>query len=384
MMKGRLDMRCYKVPSTINEGKKEQILRLSLISIIIPTYNERENLERIIDRIFNVLCENELNGEVIVVDDSSPDGTGKLADQLKKQYMLEVLHRKDKRGLSSAVLEGFKIADGDIIGVMDADHSHPPECIPKLVEPIKKGKADMAIGSRYISGGSIINWTTKRKIVSKCATLIARPLTNIKDPMSGFFFLKREVIEGIDFSAKGYKIGLEIIVKGNHKKVIEIPYTFRDREVGKSKLNPKEYLNYLSHALGLYTYKYTTTYQFTKFCIVGGFGALITLAILYTLVEYAGLWYILAASIAFVIAVINNFVWNKFWTFYDANINGMGYQFMKFFVISAISLGINLAVLYALVEYFFTWYILAQIIAIVLATGSNFIGNKFWTFHGKL
>lgn len=344
-------------------------------------------MEHIIYRTFSVLCENELNGEVIVVDDNSPDGTGEIADQLKKQhnqYNLKVLHRKDKRGLSSAVLDGFEIADGDIIGVIDADFSHPPELIPKLVEPIKKGKADMAIGSRYTLGGGIINWTTKRKIISKGATLIARPLTKIKDPMSGFFFLKREVIEDINFSPKGYKICLEIIVKGNCKKVIEIPYTFRDREVGKSKLNLKEFLNYLSHARGLYSYEYPTMHQFTKFCVVGGIGMLINLAILYALVEYAGLWYILAASIAFVIAVINNFVWNKFWTFNNVSIRGKSYQFLKFFIISVISLSINLAVLYALVEYLFIGYMLAQIIAIVFATGSNFIGNKFWTFHSKL
>jgi dolichol-phosphate mannosyltransferase len=353
-----------------------------IVSIIIPTYNEKENLPNLVEMIFIELHKNDLEGEVVVVDDDSPDGTGKIADHLKKKYNLKVLHRKDKRGLSSAVLDGFEIADGDIIGVMDADFSHPPERIPELVEPIKKRKADMAIGSRYIPGGDIINWTIKRKIVSRGATLIARPLTKIKDPMSGFFFFKKEVIEGVDLSPKGYKICLEIIVKGNHKKVIEIPYTFRDREIGKSKLNLKEYLNYLFHVQGLYSYKCSTRYQFTKFCIVGGIGMLINLAILYALVEYAGLWYILAASIAFVIAVINNFVWNKFWTFNDVNIKGVGKQFTKFFVISVISLGINLAVLYALVEYMFTWYMLAQIIAIVFATGSNFIGNKFWTFKG--
>jgi len=353
------------------------------VSIIIPVYNEKENLPNLVEMIFIELHKNDLEGEVVVVDDNSPDGTGEIAEQLKRQYNLKVLHRMDKRDLSSAVLDGFEITDGDIIGVMDADFSHPPELIPELVEPIKKGKADMAIGSRYISGGGIINWTIKRKIVSRGATLIARPLTKIKDPMSGFFFLKREVIEGVDFNPKGYKICLEIIVKGNYKKVIEIPYTFRDREVGKSKLNLKEYCNYLSHALGLYRYKYSSTmYQFTKFCIVGGIGMLINLAILYALVEYAGLWYILAASIAFVFAVINNFVWNKFWTFKDVDIKGVGTQFSKFFIISVISLGINLAVLYALVEYLFIWYMLAQIIAIVFATGSNFIGNKFWTFKG--
>lgn len=155
-----------------------------MISIIIPTYNEKGNIKKLILKINDIFKE---DFEIIVVDDNSPDGTGKIVDKLKK-YNAKCIHRKSKLGLSSAVIEGFKAAKGDIIGVMDADFSHPPEKIPELIKPLKDNNAELTIGSRYIQGGKIKNWTAVRKIISKGAILLSLPLTRIKDPVSGFFF----------------------------------------------------------------------------------------------------------------------------------------------------------------------------------------------------
>jgi len=226
-----------------------------MISIIIPTYNEKENLPELIDKIFSILHENELDGEVVIVDDDSPDGTGRIAENLKKTYNLQVLIRKDKRGLASAVLDGLKIAKGDILGVMDADLSHPPELIPKMIEPIIGGDVDLVIGSRYIKGGGTRDWPLKRRIVSIGAILLSRPLTGVRDSVSGFFFLKRDVINDVYLDPRGYKIGLEIIVKGNYKKVKEIPFTFMDRQKGESKLSLRECYDYLVHLFSLYRYR---------------------------------------------------------------------------------------------------------------------------------
>lgn len=226
------------------------------ITLVIPTYNESENIPILLEKVFEVFKESNLDGNVIVVDDNSPDGTWKIAEGLKEKYArLEVLRRLNERGLSSAVLHGFRSSKSDILGVMDADLSHPPEKIPELVEPIIKGEADIVIGSRYVDRGEIGDWALQRKISSKLATLAVKGLTNVKDPMSGFFFLKREVIEGVELSPKGFKIALEILVRGKYYKVVEVPILFRDRIYGETKLNSGVIFDYFYHVVRLYAYK---------------------------------------------------------------------------------------------------------------------------------
>jgi len=225
-------------------------------SIVIPTFNEVQNLHKIIETIFNVFRKNNLKVEVLIVDDNSPDRTWHVAEKLKDNYNIRVLRRVDKRGLSSAVIDGFKLANGEIIGVMDADLSHPPEKIPDLIKPIMSGESDYVIGSRYIKGGGIVNWPLLRRFSSKTAGILVSGLTKVKDPMSGFFFLKKDVIEGVNLSPKGFKIGLEILVKGNYKSVKEIPIIFTNRKHGVSKLNLSVITDDFAHISRLYLLKY--------------------------------------------------------------------------------------------------------------------------------
>ncbi|MEQ9618253.1 MAG: polyprenol monophosphomannose synthase [Deltaproteobacteria bacterium] len=226
------------------------------ITLIVPTYNEAENIPLLVELIFRNFEEANLEGSVVIVDDNSPDETWKKAEELKKSHTrLAVMRRLNERGLSSAVLEGFRASRSKILGVMDADLSHPPEKIPELVNPIIEGEADIVIGSRYINRGEIEEWSLSRKISSRLATLAACGLTSIKDPMSGFFFLKRDVIDNVELNPKGFKIGLEILVRGNYERVIEVPITFRDRMYGETKLNSNVILDYLIQVAGLYIYK---------------------------------------------------------------------------------------------------------------------------------
>lgn len=226
------------------------------ITLVIPTYNEADNIPILVEKVFKIFSDEKLDGHIIIVDDDSPDQTWKVAENLKDKFPnLEVLRRQDKRGLSSAVLDGFALANTEIVGVIDADLSHPPEKIPELVLPIIKGEADFTLGSRNIDQGGTENWPLKRKISSKIATLAVLGLTKVKDPMSGFFFLKREVIKNVELSPKGFKIGLEILVRGNCKNVIEVPIVFRDREYGESKLSSNVIVDYLLHVSKLYLYK---------------------------------------------------------------------------------------------------------------------------------
>lgn len=225
-----------------------------MISIILPTYNERENIKKIVNEIFSIV---KNNLEVIIVDDNSPDGTGVIAEELAKKYNIKVIHRPKRLGLSPAVIEGFKVAKGSIIGVMDADLSHPSDLIPQMISLLKNDAADIIVGSRYSMGGSVETWSSSRKFISKGATFLAKCLVDVQDPMSGFFFMKKAIIKNVSLNSKGYKILLEILVKGDYQKVIELPYTFRGRDIGKSKLNTKEYLKYLNDWVRLLYYKLT-------------------------------------------------------------------------------------------------------------------------------
>jgi len=226
------------------------------ITLVIPTFNEAGNIPILVAKIFEIFKDNSLDGYVLVVDDDSPDQTWKVAEDLRDTYpRLQVLRRQDKRGLSSAVIDGFAMADTDIIGVIDADLSHPPEKIPELVTTIINGEADFTLGSRYIDHGGIENWPLKRQISSKIATLAVMGLTSVKDPMSGYFFLRRDLIKNVELSPKGFKIGLEILVRSKCKKVKEVPIVFRDREYGESKLSSNVIVDYLIHVSKLYMNK---------------------------------------------------------------------------------------------------------------------------------
>ncbi len=197
-----------------------------------------------------------MNLELVIVDDDSDDGTEDLVCQMKLDWVRLVM-RKGARGLGSAVLEGLRQARYDIAVVMDADLSHPPEVIPALVEAVAGG-ADFAIGSRYVPGGSTeAGWGFWRRLNSRVATWIARPLTAVKDPMSGLFALRREMLaraEGLN--PIGYKIGLELLVRCRCRRVREIPIHFADRKAGRTKLSFAERLRYLRHVGDLLRYKY--------------------------------------------------------------------------------------------------------------------------------
>ncbi len=223
-----------------------------MLSIIIPTFNESRNLEELVKRIFASLNSAGIDGEVVVVDDNSPDGTAEIAEKLKASYRITVLKRMGRKGLSSAVIDGFSAAGGDILCVMDADLSHPPEKIPEMYKTIIDGEADLVIGSRLVPGGGSTDWSLGRKLVSFIARVIAMPITSVKDLTSGFFMVKRSVIEGANLSPMGFKIGLEILAKGNYNKAKEVPIIFAGRKKGKSKLSAKQVLEYLIQLASLY------------------------------------------------------------------------------------------------------------------------------------
>lgn len=228
---------------------------LPATSIVVPTFREAEALPDLIDRVARVRAEHESIRELVIVDDDSRDGTEELVAKRPERW-LKLIVRKRDRGLSQAVLAGLHAARGDILVVMDADLSHPPEVIATMQQAIVDG-ADFVVGSRYLPGASTADdWGLFRFLNSRVATLLARPLTTISDPMSGFFALPRAVFERAqEPSPLGYKIGLELLVRCNCRNVKEIPIHFANRTRGESKLTAKQQLLYVRHLARLYRFK---------------------------------------------------------------------------------------------------------------------------------
>ena len=227
------------------------------LSIVVPTYNERERLGDLVDAVFAAYRSSGTDGELIVVDDNSPDGTGALADELATRHRLAVIHRRGKLGLGTAVVAGFEAAGAPIVGVIDADLSHPPSLLPKMLAVMQRESADVVIGSRYVEGGGTHNWPIGRLVMSRLACVLARPLTPVRDATSGFFLIRKDLARGVRISAGGFKICLELLVRSRPASVIEVPYVFEGRTAGESKMNLKEATGYLQQLRDLKAFQRT-------------------------------------------------------------------------------------------------------------------------------
>jgi dolichol-phosphate mannosyltransferase len=223
------------------------------VSVIIPTYREVESLPHLIDRL-SPLRARFRSFELIVMDDDSNDGTEALLEKLALPWVRLIVRTKD-RGLSRAVVDGLGVARYETIVVMDADLSHPPEMLPRMVAETRAH--EFVVGSRYVGGGKVDQgWSLLRWINSKVATLMARPFTRVKDPMSGFFAFRRTLLaRTAKLDPVGYKIGLELIVKSGVRDVLEVPIHFSDRKYGESKLSLREHFAYLRHIGRLTAFK---------------------------------------------------------------------------------------------------------------------------------
>ena len=226
-------------------------------SIVIPTYNEAGGIERLIAALAGEFEAYGLDGELIVVDDNSPDGTGAIVDGLAGRYPVRCLHRAGKLGLSSGVIDGWHFArpDSEALGAIDADFSHDVKIVPRMVKALAQDGYGLAVGSRYVPGGGIVNWPLKRKITSLVAIALAKPLTPIRDITSGFLLVRRDALDGVELDPIGFKIGLEVIAKANYGRALEVPYVFTDRVAGESKLNQNEVFNYLRQLRRIYALK---------------------------------------------------------------------------------------------------------------------------------
>jgi dolichol-phosphate mannosyltransferase len=230
------------------------------LALTIPTLREAENLPGLLSHVRSALDSAAIPYEILVVDDDSRDGTGDIVSAIAlEDPRVRLLVRKGERGLSGAILYGWHHTDAAILGVMDADLQHPPEVLPQLIDAILAGN-DMAIGSRYTAGGGLGDWNAARKLFSAAAVWatwpIQRPGIRAKDPMSGFFLVRRECLDHIEFQSSGFKLLLEVLVRGRIHSVAEVPFDFGCRDCGQSKANVKVAWDYAKLLARLYAERF--------------------------------------------------------------------------------------------------------------------------------
>jgi dolichol-phosphate mannosyltransferase len=230
------------------------------LALVIPTVREADNILALLDRIRAALDPLEIPYEILVVDDDSRDGTAEIVSALARHdHRIRLLVRKGQRGLSGAVLHGWQHSDAPILGVMDADLQHPPELLPRLLAAIHAGQ-DLVIGSRYTSGGAMRNWNLFRRLLSAAAVWFTWPIQRAGlracDPMSGFFFVRRECLDGIPFLPCGFKLLLEILVRARVRSLEEIPFAFGVRFRGSSKANLRVACDYARLVARLYRLRF--------------------------------------------------------------------------------------------------------------------------------
>jgi dolichol-phosphate mannosyltransferase len=360
------------------------------IVVILPTYNERDNIALIIKALQEQFKKVPHDMSILVVDDNSPDGTAELVRAEAKSSSNIFLLSGQKQGLGAAYVRGMQFAINDLhadaVMEMDADFSHKPEDVPRLIEAIDQG-GDFAIGSRYVPGGKIPeDWSFLRRMISKWGNVFARyvaGLYSVKDCTAGFRAIRAEVIRKIDFETlrvRGYAFQISLLHEAilNHADVREIPVEFVDRKRGQTKLGVSDIVEFM---LNTWWIRLERSKTFLKFSVVGTVGVVVNL-VSFTLLMNMGLNKFIASPVAIEFSIISNFLFNNFWTFSHRDVNDkIHIRGLKFNIISFVALGVSYS----------TFLLLSiinptgipqvhQAIGIVPATLINYFLNSYWTF----
>jgi dolichol-phosphate mannosyltransferase len=290
--------------------------------------------------------------------------------------------------LATAVVRGWKEAQGKVLAVMDGDLQHPPETLLSLIEALQEDGADIVIASRNVVGGGVSDWNIIRRGISWVGSLAATwilpgTLATVKDPMSGFFALQRSVIEGCDLNPTGYKILLEVLARGDYRVVKEIPYIFEERKTGGSKLGFRQCIEFLKHLVRL-AWATGQLKQLMKYCIVGSSGVFVNMGILF-LLTLSGIEYFTAGIVAVEGAILTNFIFNEFWSFAGLSIQKNSLKarlkrLLSFNLFCVVGANINLAILFLLTEYFHFHYLVSNAIGIIASTVWNYGMNANLTW----
>jgi len=358
------------------------------LSLVVPTLREGDTIAAFVEAASGVL-DALLPGEyeLIVVDDDSADGTWRTALGLRAGFPnLRVLRRCGEQGLGTAVVRGWQLARGQVLGVIDADLQHPPEVCARLWAEVARG-ADLAVASRHVPGGGVSEWSLRRRLLSRGAQVVGLLLlpgvvARVSDPMSGYFLVRRSAVEGLELKPEGYKILVEVLGRGRARWISETGYVFRERAKGASKATWGVYLAYLRHLLRLRLSTLRAS-RFPRFALVGLSGVVVDMGLLFLLSDprCLGLGLTRSKLVAAEVAILNNFWWNDRWTFGDLvpgqrTLGATLRRLAKFNAICLAGLALNVALLNLQFNLLGMNRYLANAVAIAVVTAWNYLLNR--------
>jgi dolichol-phosphate mannosyltransferase len=373
-------------PQIVSASPVAERLRPALLSVIVPTFNECENVREIVKRLDVALA--GLDWEVVFVDDDSTDGTLEVLRGLARaDARVRYLHRIGRRGLASAVVEGIQSTGSPFVAVMDADLQHDESLLPAMLSRLRTSDFDMIVGSRYLEDGGVGSWEKKRQIISRVATRLAQGLmrARLTDPMSGFFMVKRDAFDQAvrRLSSLGYKILLDVLISARPAlKVTEIPYVFRNRIHGESKLDSAVSLEYLMLLLDKTVGRFVPI-RFVMFALVGGFGVFVHMLVLAALHEALSLPFVQSQTIAAFAAMTFNFFANNALTYRDKRLKG-GSQILAglltFYGVCAVGAVSNVGIASILFMRDYSWW-LSGLAGIVIGAVWNYAASSVFTWR---
>ncbi len=349
-------------------------------SLIIPTLNEAVNIDPLLSNLFLANRVEVANFEVIIVDDGSTDGTQEKVAHWATTHNVRLIERHASPDLTASILDGVRVANHEVIVVMDADLSHPPERVIDLARPVLDGSHDIVIGSRYVTGGSTENWPFYRRWLSRAGGWLARVICDVNDATSGFFAFRKELVQNMPEKARGYKILLELLMSGKEKlRVKEIPICFRDRTRGNSKLSFAHNLIYLQRLITL-AGGTASVHTASRFAFVGFLGVFVDVLIFQLLITQVG-GLALAHIASFITAATFNYTLNSKWSFRLHHGGQLRWKmFLRFLTVGLFALLLRGGVLAWLIH---TWNIPVEwaiFPAILTAAIINYLGSAFYVF----
>ena len=354
------------------------------LSIIVPTFNERDNVAEVVERLD--VCLRGISWEVIFVDDDSPDETAERVREIARHdRRIRCLQRIGRRGLSSACTEGMMASSAPYLAVMDADCQHDEAALPRMLEVLKAGDADIVVGSRYVDGGGIGNWNASRAKMSRLATRLSRLVIkqDLSDPMSGFFVLRGDVLKPAvrRLSNIGFKILLDLIASSPRPlRLKEVPYEFRNRHAGESKMDSQAMWDYLMLLLDKLLGQVVPV-RFVAFGLVGAVGVLVHFAVLTTLFRVMGLAFAFSQAGATIVAIVSNFTLNNALTFRDKRLTA--WRWIKGLASFVLICGLGALANIGIASYLFTrnkMWVLAALAGILIGAVWNYAMTASYTW----
>jgi dolichol-phosphate mannosyltransferase len=348
--------------SQMGTGTPTQSIGLPKLSVVIPTFNERDNVVTLFRRLEKTLA--GIPFEAVFVDDNSPDGTWEVLRALSREDgRVRCVRRIGRRGLSGACIEGILASSAPCAAVIDADLQHDETQLPKMLAALQGGEFDLVVGSRYIEGGNAQSFNRQRAGASALATGVAKRVLRVEiaDPMSGFFMIRRDRFEALapQLSTQGFKILLDVVVTAHGDlRIKEIPYTFGSRLHGESKLDSMVALDFLGLVLAKLT-RDVVSLRFLLFAMVGSLGLVVHLAALYAALKIFGFSFAEAQACGAICAMTSNFILNNFLTYRDQRLKGFAILrgLLLFYLVCSVGLFANVGVAFSVYDQQPIWWL---------------------------